>query len=72
MTKKKRITAFERDTSMSSLSPQLDYSGFDKVDMVIEAVFEDVDLKHKVLKEVEAVSKTLICCNCSKGPVDDT
>jgi len=29
--------------------------GFSKVDMVIEAVFEDLAIKHKVIKEVEAV-----------------
>ena len=28
---------------------------FDKTDLVIEAVFEDLDLKHKVLKDVEQV-----------------
>ena len=29
---------------------------FNSVDMVIEAVFEDLKVKHKVLQEVEAVS----------------
>ena len=28
---------------------------FGKADMVIEAVFEDIDLKHKVIKEIEEV-----------------
>ena len=55
-TKKKNITSFQRDTTMSFLTGQLDYSGFDKVDMVIEAVFEDLSIKHRVIKEVEAVS----------------
>lgn len=41
---------------MSNLQGQLDYSGFEKTDMVIEAVFEDINIKHAVLKEVEAVS----------------
>uniref|UniRef100_A0AAR2KSY4 Trifunctional enzyme subunit alpha, mitochondrial n=1 Tax=Pygocentrus nattereri TaxID=42514 RepID=A0AAR2KSY4_PYGNA len=53
--KKKSITTFERDMTLSFLKGQLDYSGFEKVDMVIEAVFEDLSIKHKVLKEVEAV-----------------
>ena len=30
-----------------------EYTGFGNVDLVIEAVFEDVDLKHRVLREVE-------------------
>lgn len=55
-TKKKSITSFQRDATMSNLQGQLDYSGFEKADMVIEAVFEDINIKHAVLKEVEAVS----------------
>ena len=30
---------------------------FDKADMVIEAVFEDLSIKHKVIKEIEEVRK---------------
>lgn len=55
-TKKKSITSFERDSILSNLTGQLDYSGFEKADMVIEAVFEDIHIKHAVVKEVEAVS----------------
>ena len=54
--KKRSLTTFERDSTLSFLSAQLDYSAFQSVDMVIEAVFEDINIKHKVLKEVEAVS----------------
>nr|XP_060610782.1 trifunctional enzyme subunit alpha, mitochondrial [Anolis sagrei ordinatus] len=53
--KKKTLTSFERDTILSNLTGQLDYKDFGKADMVIEAVFEDLSIKHKVLKEVEAV-----------------
>uniref|UniRef100_A0A452IDB9 Trifunctional enzyme subunit alpha, mitochondrial n=1 Tax=Gopherus agassizii TaxID=38772 RepID=A0A452IDB9_9SAUR len=53
--KKKSLTPFERDMILSNMTGQLDYKGFDKADMVIEAVFEDLSVKHKVLKEVEAV-----------------
>lgn len=55
-TKKRSITSFERDSILSNLTGQLDYSGFQNADMVIEAVFEDLAIKHKVIKEVEAVS----------------
>lgn len=55
-TKKKSITSFERDSILSNLVGQLDYNGFEKADMVIEAVFEDINIKHAVVKEVEAVS----------------
>lgn len=33
----------------------MSYQSFKNVDIVIEAVFEDLNIKHKVLKEVEAV-----------------
>lgn len=53
--KKRNLTSFERDSIISHMTGQLDYSGFEKADMVIEAVFEDIQIKHKVLQEVEAV-----------------
>uniref|UniRef100_A0A8D0L330 Trifunctional enzyme subunit alpha, mitochondrial n=1 Tax=Sphenodon punctatus TaxID=8508 RepID=A0A8D0L330_SPHPU len=53
--KKRSLTSFQRDTILSDLIGQLDYKGFEKADMVIEAVFEDLSIKHKVVKEVEAV-----------------
>ena len=51
--KRKKITSFVGDEYMSNLDPRLDYSGFGNVDMVIEAVFEDINLKHRIVKEVE-------------------
>lgn len=57
--KKKAMSSSERDAIMSNLSIQTDYSGFESADMVIEAVFEDLNIKHQVLKEVEAVSAVL-------------
>lgn len=44
---------FERDQILTNLDPTLSYERFGKLDMVIEAVFEDLGLKHKVIKEVE-------------------
>uniref|UniRef100_A0A0B7B943 Trifunctional enzyme subunit alpha, mitochondrial n=1 Tax=Arion vulgaris TaxID=1028688 RepID=A0A0B7B943_9EUPU len=51
--KRKKISSFERDCLMSNLDPTLTYDGFKTCDMVIEAVFEDVNIKHKVIKELE-------------------
>merc|ERR1719244_671941 len=51
--KRKKITSFKADQHMSNLEPTINYDNFKHVDMVIEAVFEDLAIKHRVIKEVE-------------------
>eukprot|EP00127_Corallochytrium_limacisporum_P005368 Clim_evm44s203 gene=Clim_evmTU44s203 len=51
--KRRAMSAIERDHIVSHLKGQLDFHNFNKVDLVIEAVFEDLGLKHRVLKELE-------------------
>lgn len=48
--KRKRITALGRDKIMTNLKPTLSYEQFRDADMVIEAVFEDIGIKHRVIK----------------------
>merc|ERR1712142_71575 len=51
--KRKKISKLDAERYMANLIPALDYTDFGKVDMVIEAVFEDINIKHRVVKEVE-------------------
>jgi 3-hydroxyacyl-CoA dehydrogenase/enoyl-CoA hydratase/3-hydroxybutyryl-CoA epimerase len=50
---RKQITRRQLDDSMSLVGGTTDYAGFEGADLVIEAVFEDLAIKHRVLEEVE-------------------
>jgi 3-hydroxyacyl-CoA dehydrogenase / enoyl-CoA hydratase / 3-hydroxybutyryl-CoA epimerase len=52
---RRQITPHQLDDAMTLVGGTTDYSGFEGVDLVIEAVFEDLALKHQVLAEVEPV-----------------
>lgn len=54
------VARFEADKTLSNLEPILSYKDFSQVDMVIEAIFEDIKIKHAVLKEAEQVETRLV------------
>lgn len=51
--KRNKYSRFNGELYMSNLEGSLSYDSFKDVDMVIEAVFEDLAIKHRVIKEVE-------------------
>eukprot|EP01130_Rhizamoeba_saxonica_P012439 TRINITY_DN5246_c0_g1_i1.p1 TRINITY_DN5246_c0_g1~~TRINITY_DN5246_c0_g1_i1.p1 ORF type:complete len:760 (-),score=218.00 TRINITY_DN5246_c0_g1_i1:33-2312(-) len=53
--KRRKLSVPEKDLILSKLETSLDYESLKDADMVIEAVFEDLELKKKVVKDVEAV-----------------
>lgn len=71
--KRKKFTKFVADQHMSNLEPTLSYSAFKNVDVVIEAVFEDLAIKHKVIKEVEPMMSAdcVFATNTSCIPIKD-
>lgn len=50
---RRQITKTQFADYMSLVGGTVDYTGFRSVDLVIEAVFEDLNVKHQVLREVE-------------------
>jgi 3-hydroxyacyl-CoA dehydrogenase/enoyl-CoA hydratase/3-hydroxybutyryl-CoA epimerase len=68
---KKQITRQGFEDSLSLVGGTTNYAGFESADLVIEAVFEDLDLKHRVLEEVEpAIDPTAIyASNTSTIPI---
>jgi 3-hydroxyacyl-CoA dehydrogenase/enoyl-CoA hydratase/3-hydroxybutyryl-CoA epimerase len=68
---RKQITRVEYSDMMSLLGGTIDYSGFRNVDLVIEAVFEDLDVKHQVLQEAESaiLPQAIFASNTSTIPI---
>jgi len=69
---RKRITQSDYDKSISNLKGSLDYNGFNQLDMVIEAVLEQIPLKQQVFGELENVvnEKCILATNTSTINID--
>lgn len=68
-----RLTQDKANAIAASIVPQLDESGFDAVDCVVEAVVENLEVKRKVLAALEQVVQpgTVIASNTSSLRIDD-
>jgi len=69
--KKKQITRLQYEDQMLLVGGTVDYSGFGRATLVIEAVFEDLALKHRVLREVEPLLRddAIYASNTSTIPI---
>jgi len=71
--KRKKISPDEFERRQRSITAQLDFSGFKKVDLLIEAVVENMEIKKKVFKEVEnyVTDDCLLTSNTSSLSVEE-
>jgi 3-hydroxyacyl-CoA dehydrogenase / enoyl-CoA hydratase / 3-hydroxybutyryl-CoA epimerase len=69
--KRRSLSARDADGLFSHVTATTDYSGFRSADVVIEAVYEDLGLKHQVLREVESLARheAIFASNTSSLPI---
>ncbi|MBF7995725.1 fatty acid oxidation complex subunit alpha FadJ [Rahnella laticis] len=67
----RRLTRNEQQRQMMLISGTTDYSGFSQIDIVVEAVFEDLTLKQSMVAEIEknAAPRTIFASNTSSLPI---
>ncbi len=68
-----RLTQEKADAVIAAITPQLDFKGFDKVDVVIEAIVEDLGVKTKVFREIEGLTRAdaILASNTSSLRIAD-
>ncbi|NHZ70066.1 MAG: fatty acid oxidation complex subunit alpha FadJ [Proteobacteria bacterium] len=71
--KRRRMSTFEVEQIMNRVTGSATWAGFGNTDIVIEAVFEDLDLKRSMLEQVETVTQpgTIFASNTSSLPITD-
>ncbi|MDP5291363.1 fatty acid oxidation complex subunit alpha FadJ [Oceanimonas sp. CHS3-5] len=69
--KKKHFGRAEMNQQLARLTGTLDYRGFERADVVVEAVFEDLDIKRRMVREVQrhCPEHTLFASNTSSLPI---
>jgi 3-hydroxyacyl-CoA dehydrogenase len=70
--KKGRLTIAEVDQRMGKLTPTLDFGALHQADLVIEAVYEDMELKKSVFERLDGVTKpgAILASNTSYLDID--
>jgi 3-hydroxyacyl-CoA dehydrogenase len=67
-----RLSQAAVDQRLSLITPQLTFDGFDRADLIIEAVFEDMAVKKQVFAEIDRIAKPacVLATNTSALDVD--
>jgi 3-hydroxyacyl-CoA dehydrogenase len=70
---KGKMTAEQVDKTMALITPTTSYDGFDQVDIVVEAVFENMDLKKATFADLGRVTRPdcVLASNSSTLDIDE-
>jgi 3-hydroxyacyl-CoA dehydrogenase/enoyl-CoA hydratase/3-hydroxybutyryl-CoA epimerase len=70
---RRRMTRGEMQRKLARITSTIDWSGFERCDLVVEAVVENVDIKRQVLSEFEAIAgpNAVFATNTSTIPITD-
>jgi 3-hydroxyacyl-CoA dehydrogenase len=68
-----RFTAEEVERRLALIHAQLDWTGFDSADLILEAVFENLALKKEVFREMDALARPgcVLATNTSTLSIDE-
>ena len=69
---KGRISAAEMESRVSRIRPQLDYAGFDQADIIVEAAFENLEVKQEIFESVSRLARpdAILATNTSYLNID--
>ncbi|WP_299496252.1 fatty acid oxidation complex subunit alpha FadJ [uncultured Shewanella sp.] len=69
--KRRHMTPAVRDNVMALMTTSTDFTGVKNTDIVVEAVFEDLALKHQMVKDIEreCAESTIFASNTSSLPI---
>jgi 3-hydroxyacyl-CoA dehydrogenase len=68
-----RLTQEYVESRLELINPQLDYVGFEEVDIIVEAVFESMALKKEIFGEIDKIAKphAILASNTSTLSIDE-
>jgi 3-hydroxyacyl-CoA dehydrogenase len=71
--KKGRFSQAEMDARMGRIQPTLSYDGFESVDIIVEAVFEGMELKKQIFSTIDNIAKEgcILASNTSTLSIDE-
>ena len=70
---KGKLSQADMDRRLALITPQLDYNGFEQAAIIVEAVFENMDVKKSVFREIDKIAAPdcILASNTSSLDIDE-